>query len=875
MKKILLVDGSNILHRAYHGLPLLRTSQGRYTNAAYGFMIMLQKILDQENPTHVAICFDKGKNTFRHKRYPQYKAQRKPLDPELVEQFPLIREVLSLNGYCTLESDLYEADDIIGTLAKMGSLEGDEVLIFSGDKDLLQMLDSHIRVISGKKTLTDLIITDVSSFEEKYGIEPKCLVDLKGLMGDASDNLPGVTGVGEKTALKLLHQYGTLESVYRHIDELPKNKLREKLERDKEAAFLSYELATIDSDMPLDIAIDDLIPQQKDWHGLYELYKELEFRSLMSGIEKGLNENKMVDSAEYNLFGDAEDLAGDKEYGWEEVFSLDEFCQGDEIKERLFARAVGDRLIFANESNKVLVRSLSIESERQEAVKLFTQVHSIISHDLKNMIHLCHSYKIPLPSKGDDIEVMAYLLEATVDDYTLSELIHHYLNKDIFLADTDNREKNEAALSISLYECLLSELEEKGLLSLYQDVEAPLIQVLADMEICGIKVNRDNLREMSIELEKDLEEITAAIYEYAGHEFNINSPKQLGEVLFNELGMRHIKKTKTGYSTNNEVLEELKSDHPIVEKILLYRYLAKIKSTYTDALEKLISPDDNCIHTVFRQTVTATGRLSSTDPNLQNIPVRLGEGRKVRKAFTARDDEHILLSADYSQIELRILAHYAGDEGLINSFLSGEDIHARTAGEIFSVPLSQVDASMRRRAKAVNFGIIYGISDYGLGRDLGISRKEAKEYIDRYFSRYPGVEKYLNDIVKSAERDGYVTTLMGRRRYLPNIKHKNFNLRSFAQRTAMNTPIQGTAADIIKKAMVDLYASFQSSNFKSKMVLQVHDELIFDCLKDELDQIARLVKRIMEHTVELKVPLTVDMKTGEDWYSLEKYEVMD
>lgn len=874
MNKILVVDGSNVLHRAYHGLPLLKTTDGRYTNAAYGFMMMLQKIMDQEQPTHVAICFDKGKNTFRHKQYTEYKAQRKPLDPELVEQFPLIREVLALNGFTCLELDEYEADDIIATLARRGQENGDDVLIFSGDKDLLQMLDTNIRVISGKRSLTDLVVTDVAAFKEKYGLEPIRLIDLKGLMGDPSDNLPGVAGVGEKTALKLLHQYGTIENVYQHIEEMPKNKLREKLERDKENAFLSYKMAEVIQDVPLDFTLKDLRPKEKSWKQLRDLYRDLEFRSLLPSVEKHIKEEEAFSDSDImgSLFCQ-EETSAPAPVEYQEITDEEEFLYLIKEPCQVFGAATGENLYFAVPSGQVYTASLAIEGEKKAAEEILAAGVSLLSHDLKGLIHLCQDKDMTSPESGDDLEIMAYLLEATVSDYTMAELIHQYLDKDLFSLSSPEREKAAAALSFDLYEILKKDLEEGELISLYQDIERPLVPVLAHMEIEGIRVNKDNLEVMSQELEGRLAQITAAIYQKAGVEFNINSPKQMSEVLFEKMGLRHLKKTKTGYSTNNEVLEQLKGEHPIIDDILLYRQLAKLKSTYTDALEKLIDPRDNAIHTVFRQTVTSTGRLSSTDPNLQNIPVRLEEGRKVRKAFTARDEDHILLAADYSQIELRILAHYAGDEALVESFLKNEDIHARTAGEIFDLPLDKVDKNMRRKAKAVNFGIIYGISDYGLGRDLGIGRYEAKEYIDKYFQRYPGVERYLNETVALAKEKGYVTTLMGRRRYLPNINHKNYNLRSFAERTAMNTPIQGTAADVIKKAMVDLYRALSDQGLASKMVLQVHDELILDCPKEELAKAAKVVKEVMEHTVELKVPLTVEIKTGEDWYSLHEYEV--
>ncbi|MEG2638042.1 MAG: DNA polymerase I [Clostridiales bacterium] len=884
MNKILLVDGNNVLHRAYHGLPLLKTSDGRYTNAAYGFMMMLQKIIDQEKPTHIAICFDKGKNTFRHQKFPEYKAQRKPIDAELVEQFPLIREVLAQNGYKTLEMDEFEADDIIGTLAKRGQDKGDDVIIFSGDKDLLQMLNEHVKVISGKKTLADLVVTDVAAFEEKYQITPKRLIDLKGLMGDASDNLPGVAGVGEKTALKLLHQFDSLTELYEHIEELPKNKLKEKLEKDKENAFLSKELATIVDDIPLEITMEEMIPQEKNWVALAKLYKDLEFRSLLRGVEtqaakvaKTHKEESDMDSlfAEDNqeslsLF---EETNRETNVEYNEVLNYEEMLKSC-LTGEIVVLAGDEQVIIATKSQDVAVFNLEIENHRLLLNSFFKDTRAkIISHNYKALIHSAENRGIEIKCFGDDLEIMAYLLDATISDYSMEYLISHYLNEDIFSLESGKRNQTAAVLGFKLYEKLYSEIDKYEMRYLYENVERPLILVLADMESVGIHVDSHNLQVMSEELETKLAEITASIYEYADMEFNINSPKQIGEVLFGKLGLPAIKKTKTGYSTNNEVLENLYDKHPIIQEILLYRQLAKLKSTYSDALEKLISPKDNAIHTVFRQTVTATGRLSSTEPNLQNIPVRLEEGRKIRKAFTAKDKNSVLLAADYSQIELRILSHYAGDEGLISSFVNNEDIHARTAGEIFDVPLDKVDKAMRRKAKAVNFGIIYGISGYGLGRDLGIGRIEAKEYIDKYFQRYPGVQDYLHNVVEEAKKNGYVTTLMGRRRYLPDINHKNFQMRSFAERTAMNTPIQGTAADIIKYAMVELFKRLNQAGLRSKMILQVHDELILDCPKNELAKTAELLKEVMENAVQLKVPLLVDVKTGEDWYSLEKYEV--
>jgi DNA polymerase-1 len=865
MKKVLLIDGNNILHRAYHGLPLLKTRDGRYTNAVYGFLKMLQKILEQENPTHVAICFDKGKNTFRHREYTAYKAQRKPIDPELVEQMPLIREVLDLNGYLCLDSEEYEADDLIGTLATKTAKEGDAAVIFSGDKDLLQLLGDHITVVSGKKQLTDLVRTDENSFREKYGIAPIQLIDLKGLMGDPSDNIPGVKGVGEKTALKLITEYGSVENLYDHIDELPKNKMKEKLINDKEMAFFSKKLATVVTKVPLDFPWDELIPKGKKVDQLKPLYRDLEFRGFLRELEEmkpQIKEGQKDDFGGGNLF----DLPTAKEKPFE-VNIVSEIKDLSSVHE--FGVFLGEDHLYLATAEKTCAH-LSRKSQTDE-IAAFLEDKSIKKQcaDLKALYHYCFDHQIQPRGIVGAVEIMAYLDDSGCGSYQLSALADRYFKYDTFLFE-EEKSAAEASLILPLKEELEKKLAEKDCLSLYLDVELPLVQVLADMEHRGIRVDKGTLKQMSIELGEQLETITKRIYEYAGEEFNLNSPKQMSVVLFEKMALRHGKKTKTGYSTNNEVLEGLRNEHPVIEEILNYRQLSKLKSTYTDALEKLISGTTGHIHTKFLQTVTTTGRLSSADPNLQNIPARVEEGRKIRKAFTASDENHVLLAADYSQIELRLLAHFADDPVLIDSFVHNEDIHTRTAGEIFHVPMKEVDRNMRRTAKVVNFGIIYGISSYGLGNDLGITRKMAQEYIDGYFARYPNVKNYLNRAVTEAREKGSATTLMNRRRYLPELHSKNFNLRSFAERTAMNTPLQGSAADIIKLVMVKLYNALNEGNYQSKMILQVHDELILDCLKEELNQIKVLLRDVMEHTVTLKVPLTVDMKAGNDWYQMEK-----
>lgn len=863
MKKILLIDGSNLLHRAYHALPPLTNAGGQPTNAVYGLLMMLQKVMAREQPTHVAICFDRGKGTFRHREYPAYKAQRKPTDAELISQFPLAEEVLTLNGYRCLDSEEYEADDIIGALARRGQQDGEEVLILSGDKDLLQLLGDHIRVLSFKKGISELDVIDEAVFRDRYGLAPAQMIDLKALMGDSSDNIPGVRGVGEKTALKLLHQYNTLAGVYEAIGEMPNNKLKEHLLEDQEQAHRSYRLVTIADEMPLDLTWDDLVQRPKNYAALRDLYRNLEFR----GFLKNLEAEESADTEADSLFDDEPAVT----VSYTRLTAEDFWESARRAGSVALHHAGNDFFLATPDGTATLLRR---HEERERAVLCdILQAEGIakVGHCLKDVYHLAFDEDIQLAGVVDDVEIMAYLADSSFNSYRLAVLLDTYCNIDV----SDSGEQSQLAAAVACFDLadeLRGRLQRDGSWQLYEEVEKPLVEVLAAMEHAGIRVDRQVLQEMSGELDGRLTEIMDNIYQLAGTTFNLNSPKQMGEVLFEKLHLPKSKKTKTGYSTRNEVLEELYDSHPIIPVILQYRQLAKLKSTYTDALAKLIDPKSGHIHTQFRQTVTTTGRLSSTDPNLQNIPIRLAEGRKVRKAFLASDSDHVLLAADYSQIELRLLAHYAEDHALLDSFRHNEDIHERTAREIFNVGKGEVDRDLRRRAKAVNFGIIYGISGYGLSRDLGIDRSDAQQYIDRYFQRYPQVDAYLKRTVAEAKERGYVTTLLGRRRYLPDLKSRNYNVRSFAERTAMNTPLQGSAADIIKGAMVHLYRTLAEQGLRSKIILQVHDELIVDCCRDELPLVVPLMRRIMEETYTLRVPLVVDMKMGDDWYYMEKIE---
>ena len=858
MDKVLLVDGNNILHRAYHGLPLLRTTTGRYTNAVFGFLKMLHKVVEQEDPSYIAVCFDKGKQTFRHRLYPEYKAQRKPTDPELAEQFPLIREVLSLNGLRCLESDEYEADDLMGTLAKKAQKDGLEAVIFSGDKDLLQVLDEKITVVSGKKQLTDLKKMTEADFVETYGIVPIRLIDLKGLMGDSSDNYPGVKGIGEKTALKLLTTYETLEDLYDHIEDLPKHKMREKLEKDKESAFLSKKLATIETNVPLGLSWRELIPEEKKYDELLSLYRDLEFRGYVEELEKERGENDLFSD---NLF---ENVTAERPF---EMIRVSSF---EDLNTTASLGLIFDGKCFYLADKEKNILSLSVGEDDETIASLLTDAKiKKVCADLKSIYHYGLARDLNIAGAEDDVVIAAYLDEANTSSYRPATLISMYLKINTALFEEESSFA-EAALLPELAEILRHRLKEKNGLDLYFDVEMPLVFVLAEMEHNGVRADRKILDEMSAELNKKIETLAADINDLAGEAFNINSPKQMSRILFEKLSLPKGKKTRTGYSTSNDVLEKLRQSHPIVEKILEYRMVAKLKSTYTDVLADLISEEDGRIHPKFLQTVTTTGRLSCADPNLQNIPIRTEEGRMIRKAFIAADEEHLLLAADYSQIELRLLAHFSEDPVLIDSFKNREDVHRRTAGEIFGVPLEEVTSDMRRAAKTVNFGIIYGMSSFSLGNDLGVSRNQAQEYIDHYFARYPNVKNYLDGTIEFAREKGYAETLMGRRRHLPDIKNRNFNLRSFAERTAMNTPLQGSAADIIKLVMVRFNDALKEKGLKTKLILQVHDELIVDMPKEELDAVRSLMRQIMEESVTLRVPLTVDMKIGGDWYHMEK-----
>lgn len=884
--KLLLIDGNSVAHRAFHALPLLSTSTGIFTNAVYGFTIMLQKAFAEAKPEYVAVAFDHGKVTFRTELLSSYKGQRPETAVELRPQFELIKRLLRAWRIAIYEQEGFEADDIIGTLACQAKEVGLTCLILTGDRDALQLVDEKVQVMLMRKGISQVAIYDVQTIREEYGVEPAKLIDVKALMGDPSDNIPGVPGIGEKTALQLIREYGDLEGVLAHVHKLKKGKVAENLIAHAEQARLAQRLATICCDAPIRLDLEYCRRQKPDYEALLSLYKELEFHSLIKGVLQEMQETKeeaspvilpsrqpkvkslslpqpqVLENVE-ELAHLARDLAKQEEVALELKLTSPAYL---EAELEALALAWGEEIaVFEARqvSSQAIVTALAPLLARDKTSLLF--------HDAKAALAWLMGTGVRVGEPAGDTMVAGYLLNPTASRHDLPELCLEHL--DVALIEEPNLLLNTARRAYSvfkLHQILAEKVRLADMENLYKEVEVPLTKVLAAMERSGVAVDLDTLDSMGAELEAALERLTAEIYKLAGEPFNINSPRQLAYILFEKLGLPPVKRTKTGYSTDAEVLEELADKHEIAARLVEYRQVMKLKSTYVDGLKPLINPRTGRLHTSFNQTVTATGRLSSSEPNLQNIPVRMDLGRRLRKAFVPREPGRVLLAADYSQIELRILAHISGDERLKEAFLRGEDIHTRTAAEVFGVPLEEVTPEMRRRAKAVNFGIVYGISDYGLARDLGIGRREAHEYIERYFQRYPKVKAYLEEVVQQARERGYVTTLLGRRRYLPDLFSPNHNIRAFGERTARNTPIQGSAADIIKVAMVRIFRRMEEEGLKAEMILQVHDELIFDVPELEIQKVAVLAKECMEQALPLEVPLQVDVKWGPNWYDLEE-----
>ncbi len=853
-KTIMVIDGNSLLHRAFYAIPVLSNKKGVFTNAVYGFMNMLLKVIQDYEPYSLAVAFDRKAPTFRHLAYEDYKGTRQKAPEELVPQFELIRELLQLMCIPIYELDGYEADDILGTVSQSCGNEDNHVLLVTGDKDALQLISDHTEVLLTKKGISVMQRYDADELAEEYGLTPKQFIDMKGLMGDTSDNIPGVPGIGPKTAIKLLKEYDTLENVLDNTENVKGNKLKENLTIYRQHALLSKDLATIRCDVPIDCNILSQPLEITTTPELKEFLMDLELNTLIDrlGFEDVELEEVIARDKTIVDIRKTEDLHSMFQLLMEQedvVFLIQPYISFSWNEDKVY------RLMWKED---LLSEGLN-EEETWEVLKPFFENEKIrkFSNDAKSVIFGLKKLGISIEALEFDVQVAAYLLEPTRSKYEIQQLLYDYVRLDVSEADASD-------LLILIRE-MKKRLNEADMESLYNQIEHPLITVLLDMEMEGFKVDKEMLQRLDVEFTAHVNRLTEEITQLAGESFNINSPKQLGEILFDKLELPVQKKTKTGYSTDIEVLERLSGMHPIVEKVIEYRSVMKLKSTYIDGLLPLIHTLDGKIHSSFHQTVTATGRISSTDPNLQNIPIRDEMGRRIRKVFTASDDEHILVDADYSQIELRVLAHISGDPNLIEAFQQQQDIHRRTAADIFGITMDEVSEEQRSSAKAVNFGIIYGISDFGLAKNLGITRAKAKKYIDSYLHRFPMVQEYMTQIVLDGKKNGYVSTLFNRRREIPELNSRNHNIRSSGERIALNTPIQGTAADIIKLAMIRVHGELKERNLKSRLILQVHDELIIDAWLPELEEVKQLLQNQMENAIELAVPLVVDIGTGKNW----------
>ena len=880
-EKIMLIDGNSIVNRAFYGVPLLTNGEGRYTNGVYGFLNILFKLLDEEQPDYLAVAFDLHAPTFRHRTFDGYKGTRKGMPEELREQMPLLKEVLQAMHIPIFEQEGFEADDILGTLSALAEKNGIVPVVVSGDRDLLQLAGETLKVripkTKGGRTETeDYYAADVQA---KYGVTPAEFIDMKALMGDASDNIPGVPGIGEKTAAKIITQYHDIETAIAHAAEIKPKKASENLAAYQEQARLSKFLATIVRDMPLEwdketLKIGDMFNQTA-----YELVKRLEFKSMFSRFEGSASAPKQAEQT-YRFVADRE--------GVKEVLAA--LKKGEVGYAFVYENEEGQGLALYQEQLGGVWMEASMTLLMQEILEIFQpffadSAYRKIGHDVKKDIRFLRSYGYDGFTAEFDTAIGAYILNATGSSYEYDDIAAAFLNetypsqeevfgkgrtKKTFAALPEAERTAYGARQAEIFfrarkvmEERLAENEQK---SLFYDMEMPLIYVLADMEKYGIKVDKAALLAYQKRLGESLDGMEEEIYALAGEKFNINSPKQLGVILFERLGLKGGKKTKTGYSTAADVLEKLRTAHPIVERILHYRQLAKLKSTYADGLLAVMDAETEKIYSTFNQTITATGRISSTEPNLQNIPVRLELGRELRKIFIPESAEFCFLDADYSQIELRVLAHISGDESLIAAFKSNQDIHRMTASQVFHVPFDEVTPLQRSNAKAVNFGIIYGKGAFSLGQDLGISRKEAEEYINAYFARYPKIKTFMEDTIKNGAKNGYVSTLWNRRRNMPELQSSNFMQRAAGERAAMNMPIQGTAADIIKLAMIKVHRALQEGGYRSRLILQVHDELLIEAYKEEKDAVAKILKENMEHAADLLVPLDVDVHEGASWF---------
>ena len=877
-EKIVLIDGHSILNRAFYGIPELTNSEGLHTNAVYGFLNILFKILDEEKAQYLAVAFDLKAPTFRHKMYAEYKGTRKAMPEELREQVPLMKEVLSAMGVPLLMKEGYEADDLLGTIAGQAERAGLEVSIVSGDRDLLQLATDkvQIRIPKTKRTGTEIENYYAADVKEKYLVRPTEFVDVKALMGDASDNIPGIPGVGEKTATKIISEFGSIENAHDHLEEIKPNKAKLSLEEHYDLAVLSKTLAKINTESP--VTLDLQAAKLTDLYTLeaFTWMKKLEFKNLLSRFRVEAPKDEAADHFE---LADTREKA---EKFLEKAAKAESFgFAWIEEKDKIYGLALslgdeGTAFLLAEGSFDENGLALDFLRDHLEELLVYGKTAAVL--DLKSQLDL---FTVPDREKLFDLSIGAYLVNPLKDHYPYEDIAKEYLDQlipgraELFGKDPLEKAKEngevfakwacyQAYVAAAALEPVLAKLREMEMEHLFRDIEMPLVYTLRDMERAGISVEAEALKTYGDQLAGRIRELETAIYEQAGETFNINSPKQLGVILFEKMQLPGGKKTKTGYSTAADVLEKLAPEHPIVASILEYRTLAKLKSTYADGLAGFIGPDGR-IHSTFNQTITATGRISSTEPNLQNIPVRMELGRLIRKVFVPKPG-CVFVDADYSQIELRVLAHLSRDERLIQAYRDAEDIHRITASQVFHIPFDEVTPLQRRNAKAVNFGIVYGISSFGLSQDLSISRKEASEYIEKYFETYPGIKSFLDGLVENAKKNGYVTTLYGRRRPMPELKSSNFMQRSFGERVAMNAPIQGTAADIIKIAMIHVSERLKKEQLKSRLILQVHDELLIEAEESELEQVKTILREEMQGAAELSVRLEIDMHTGKNWY---------
>lgn len=878
MNKLLLIDGNSIINRAFYGImgsKMLMTEDGTYTNAVYGFLSILFKELDDIKPEYLVVAFDLKAPTHRHKMYYKYKANRHGMPEELAMQMPILKETLKAMNVCIIEKEGYEADDILGTLAKWGQKEELEVTVLTGDRDSFQLIDKNIkvRIPRTKMGKTETEDYTVEKIEEEYGLEPLDLIEVKGLMGDTSDNIPGVPGVGEKTALNLIKQYKSIDEVYNHIDE-QKGKLKEKLSENKDLAYLSRTLGTIDINAPIEKDLGAF--QVEEWNKpeVLEIFKKLKFNRFIDRF--ALQENIGATS-----FSDSQintEIEHEKIVDKTKLAELKQEIQENKV---IYYYLTEEKfIIYSPKTNKCF----SIENI-QDFKDIFEDKNILkCSYKQKEEFIILWNKGIEAKNLMFDIAIAGYILNSNINKYTIEYLANEYINFDIaeYLSNTEKTGVEQITLFdkaeepkedktyiyaytiYKLYNVLTQKMEEAGSIDLFNKIEMPLTEVLASMQYEGIYIDKQELLDFGKELQEKIDILTQEIYELTGEEFNINSTKQLGEILFEKLKLTVKKKTKTGYSTDVDVLEKIKYEHPVIEKILEYRQLQKLNSTYVEGLIPYID-ETGRIHSKFHQTVTTTGRISSTDPNLQNIPTRMELGRKLRKVFKP-EQGYIFVDADYSQIELRVLAHISEDKNMIEAFCNNEDIHAQAASKVFNIPLEEVTKEERTKAKAVNFGIVYGISEFGLGEQLGVSRKKAKEYIEQYLDKYSGIKEFMINIVEETKEKGYVETLYHRRRYVPELKSNNYMVRQFGGRVAMNTPIQGTAADIMKIAMINVYNKLKENNLKSKLIVQVHDEILVETLESEKEQVKQIVKEEMENVIKLKVPLLAEVEEGYNWY---------